>query len=257
MALSRILSGAKKVLSFNDTLLADFANQHYGYGNFKGDFWFVGMEEGGGDSFQDIERRLQTWAKRGKLEVDDVAEYHIDLGITSLFRERPRIQTTWGGLIRILMAARGQTPTTDAIREYQRDSLGRAAGETCLLELLPLPSPSTSHWLYRDYSKLPFLADRQAYRQALLSKRMAHLRERIRQHQPRVVVFYGYVYQQNWRDIAGADFTQSAGQDFYLADCGSQVFVIMKHPAATGLRNDYFHRVGRAIASELETPGRR
>lgn len=182
------------VSTFDDALLEDFANQHYGFGNFQGGFWFVGMEEGGGESFEDIERRLQTWRKRGRLELDDVAEYHMEMGITYLFRERPRIQTTWGGLIRILLAARGETPTTDTIREYQRDRLGRATGETCLLELLPLPSPSTKHWLYGAHSKLPYLADRQAYRRALLTKRMAHLQGRIRQHQPKVVLFYGYVY---------------------------------------------------------------
>lgn len=241
--------------SFDDGLLEDFTNQHYGYGDFQGDFWFVGMEEGGGDSFEDIERRLHTWRKRGGLELDDVAEYHKEMGITHLFRERPRIQTTWGGLIRILMAAKGRTPSTDDIRQYQRDFLGRATGETCLLELLPLPSPSTRHWLYAEHSQLTYLADRDAYRAAFLEQRSTHLRERIRQYRPEVVVFYGYVYQQYWRDIACVEFLPSAEKDFYIGSSSRQVFVVTKHPATTGLRNDYFHRVGSALASQL-TDGR-
>lgn len=166
---------------FDDALLSDFARLHYGYGDFRGDFWFVGMEEGGGDSFEDIERRLQTWRKRGGLELDDVAEYHKEMGITHLFRERPRIQTTWGGLIRILMATKGRTPSTDDIREYQRDCLGRTVGETCLLELLPLPSPSTKHWFYGEHSRLPYLVNRDAYREAFIRRRIGHLQGRMQQ----------------------------------------------------------------------------
>ena len=46
---------------FDDTLLADFAQTFYGYGDYNGDYWFVGMEEGGGDSFQYIENCIVTW----------------------------------------------------------------------------------------------------------------------------------------------------------------------------------------------------
>ena len=172
------------------------------------------------------------------------------------FKQHSKIQTTWGGLIRILLAVMGHLPTTDQIREYQRDCLGRAAGETCLLELLPLPSPSTSHWLYGDYSQLPYLVDRPAYAQALRSGRIEHLQQRISQYHPKVVLFYGYVYRKFWQEIAKVDFLPAAEKDFYIACSGSNVFVITKHPATTGLRNDYFHRVGTAIASELDLAGR-
>lgn len=39
---------------FNDPLLADFANKFYGYGNYAGDYWFIGMEEDGGNSLVNI-----------------------------------------------------------------------------------------------------------------------------------------------------------------------------------------------------------
>lgn len=240
---------------FDDALLDDFANHHYGFGDYQGDFWFVGMEEGGGNSLEDVELRLKTWRDRGRLELDDVAGYHIDMGITYLFRERPRIQTTWRGLIRILLAAKGHSPATDQVRECQRDCLGRPGGETCLLELLPLPSPSTRLWLYGEFSQLPYLVDRKTYQQALFSRRIEHLQQRNRQYRPKVVLFYGYAYQQYWREIASVDFLPAAEGDFQIACSGSQVFVMTKHPATTGLRNDYFHRVGRAIAAELGAAG--
>jgi hypothetical protein len=54
--------------------LDDFAHRFYGYGNYGGPFWFVGMEEGGGDSSEEIARRLSAWAARGRCELEDAAE---------------------------------------------------------------------------------------------------------------------------------------------------------------------------------------
>lgn len=36
---------------FDDQLLGEFVHNFYGYGSYGGQFWFIGMEEGGGDSF--------------------------------------------------------------------------------------------------------------------------------------------------------------------------------------------------------------
>ncbi|MEA3335851.1 MAG: hypothetical protein U9R25_08055 [Chloroflexota bacterium] len=129
---------------FDDQLLDEFAHQFYGYGNYSGQYWFVGMEEGGGNSFEKVNRRLNTWAHRGKRELEDVAGYHQAIGITDLFSEKPKIQRTWGKLIRIVLSSQGITPTTERVRAYQRAVLGRPNGETCLVELFSLPSPLTT-----------------------------------------------------------------------------------------------------------------
>lgn len=236
---------------FDSVILEDFMNRFYGYGSYQGDYWLVGMEEGGGNSFADVERRLNTWKERGKRELEDVAEYHIDLGVTSLFCERPKIQSTWGKLIRILLAIKGYSPTVDQIRQYQRDWLGRITGETCLLELLPLPSPSTGHWTYGEHSQLPYLADRATYRRTLLDGRIKHLQQRIKQYRSKVVLFYSFSYCEYWQAVAGVDFLPAEGGAFYVGHNDLTVFVITKHPAATGLSNDYWHGIGRAIAAQL------
>jgi len=237
----------KIVRNFDDALLQDFMDRFYGYGNYQGSYWLVGMEEGGGNSFEDIERRLETWRKRGRREIEALAEYHVEMGITALFRKRPKIQATWGKLIRVILAAQGQLPTTNQVRAYQRDRLGRLAGDTCLLELLPLPSPSTGHWLYADHSQLPYLASRTKYQEALLSKRISHLQQRIRQHRPKIILCYSYGYQAYWREIAGIDFSPAVDGQFYVAHGGSTLFIITKHPATPGLSNSYFHQLGNAI----------
>jgi len=236
---------------FDDILLEDFMNRFYGYGNYQGDYWLIGMEEGGGSSFDDIEKRLATWKKRGRQELEDLAEYHIEMGITSLFRKRPKIQNTWGKLIRIIFASTGQIPTTNQVRDYQRDNLGRVNGNTCLVELLPLPSPSTGHWLYGKYSQLPFLENRAKYKESLLAKRISHLQKQINQFQPKAVIFYSFTYREYWQQIAQVDFSPDSNGDFFVGNSGRQEFLIIKHPATIGLRNDYFHRAGNYIESKL------
>lgn len=236
---------------FDSVILEDFMNRFYGYGSYQGDYWLVGMEEGGGNSFADVERRLNIWKERGRRELEDVAEYHIDLGVTSLFSERPKIQRTWGKLIRIILTINGYVPTTEQIREYQHDGLGRITGDNCLLELLPLPSPSTRDWLYSEYSRLPYLANRTLYREALLDKRINHLQHRIKKYQPKIVLFYSFTYQEQWQEITNVDFLPVESGDFSMAKSGSQIFVMTKHPATKGLDNEYWHRVGHAIAAQL------
>ena len=113
---------------FDDLLLDEFAHSFYGYGNYGGQFWFIGMEEGGGDSFAEVAKRLEAWALRGRREIDDVAEYLAAIGITHLHNDHPKLQSTWSGLIRILLSSNGETPTTEQVREYQRTSLDDRLG---------------------------------------------------------------------------------------------------------------------------------
>jgi len=236
-------------VQLDDQLLDEFVHNFYGYGSYSGQFWFIGMEEGGGDSLSEVTKRLETWANRGKRETDDVAEYLRDIGITYLHNGHPELQTTWSGLIRIMLSYQGQEPTTEQIREYQRTSLGRLTGNTYLGELFPLPSPSLGHWLYAEHSTLPYLASRKVYRQTCLAFRSAHFRKRIIQHRPAVVVFYGLSYRKYWQAIAGVDLLPEL-DGVYAGRDDATLFVVTQHPAARGVTNEYFHQVGRLIRDE-------
>jgi hypothetical protein len=235
---------------FDDRLLDEFAHRFYGYGNYGGQIWFIGMEEGGGNSFTEITRRLDAWALRGRREVDDLAGYHAAIGITYLFNERPKLQPTWNPLIRIVLTAKGQPCDRESVREYQKRELGRMDGETCLVELLPLPSPGTNAWLYRDHSSLPYLADRQAYRECLAGLRVAHLQDKLSHYQPKAVVLYGLQYQVYWKQIAGVQTWQGSPEGIAHATRHQTLFVMAKHPVATGVTNEYFHQIGRLIAGQ-------
>ena len=79
---------------FNDQLLNEFVENFYGYGDYNGQFWFIGMEEGGGNSFSEIDNRLNAWTLRGKHELEDLAQYHAEIGLTDWFNDNPKLQST-------------------------------------------------------------------------------------------------------------------------------------------------------------------
>ncbi|WP_066376885.1 hypothetical protein [Anabaena sp. CA = ATCC 33047] len=238
----------------NDDLFRERIEKFYGYGNYQGKCWFIGMEEAGGDC-RDINLRIKIWEDRGKKEIDDVAEYHIDMGWAAGFKPGAAIQPTWKGLIRILLSAEGrENITVEDVRKYQISELGRKDKDTCLLELLPLPSPSLNDWIYGKHSKLPFLSDRQTYENYCLEKRIKDISQKIIKHQPKVVVFYGKLYEYSWRKITkiitDIEFLQTS-EGFLIARNSPTVFVIAKHPVAFGATNEYFHNIGRAIAAKI------
>src|SRR6266496_6574065 len=136
---------------FDTQILTEYIETFYGYGTYAAPFWFIGMEEGGDKTPEANAARLDSWFLRGRLEIADLYKYHHDITAPRFFTAHPPVQSTWGKLIRILLAAKGRQPiVADDLRFYQRDYLGRSTGDTCLLELLPLPSPSTGQGMYGD-----------------------------------------------------------------------------------------------------------
>ena len=232
----------------DDELLNAFVNCFYGYGDFHAPYWFVGMEEGGGETPEDIASRLQTWHFRGQRELEDVAEYHAAIGINKYFDTRGVLQTTWNKLIRVLLTAEGTEPSTELVREYQKYKLGRPGGKSCLTELLPLPSPGVDRWLhYAQLSRLPFLATRQAYTEHIQPKRVARLRHKIAEHKPRAVVFYGMQYLPSWETIAGISLNVMSTPGVRSGVVDGTTFLAIRHPAATGVTNAYYHAIGAMI----------
>src|SRR5437762_88177 len=87
------------MMQFDDAQLLQYIDRFYGYGNYSGRHWLVGMEEGGGNSPAEIASRLNTWQKRGKPELDDVLGFHQETGLDRWFRPNPPLQPTWAKLI--------------------------------------------------------------------------------------------------------------------------------------------------------------
>jgi hypothetical protein len=234
---------------FDDDLLDAFMDSFYGSGHYTAPYWFVGMEEGGHGTFREVAGRLAAWHAGGRRELHELGDAN-----APWFGPRATLQRTWAKLIHTVLSAEGQPVDREAVREYQRTRLGRRAGFDCLLELLPLPSPSTGEWLYSRYSGLPHLVSRDAYREYWAERRANHIRERIAQHQPRAVVFYSVnpTYQHWWKRIAALPFAPPR-DGLQVAQSSSTLFIITRHPR--GQRNAHFDAIGRLIAAEIQRAG--
>jgi hypothetical protein len=232
--------------SLSDQIEA-FIYEFYGYGNPAGRYWLIGMEEGGGESLEEVEMRLQVWRALGEPKTADLAEFHRRLGIPQHFQDPVALQHTWAHWIRLVLAASGKSSKGDQVKVYQRDSLGRAAGETCLLELLPLPSPNTGAWYYRDWFDLSYLASRRLYKKTCLPMRLEGIRRMIAQHRPNMVICYGMSYRRWFEQIAGEPFKDNITGGFAWVEKAGSCYLLTKHPAARRVSSEYFERAGEFI----------
>lgn len=246
-------------MKLDDVLLAQYMDSFFGYGNLKARLWFVGMEEGGGSSVDEVRSRLTAWDRRGRPRVEDVADFHRAIGQHRWFEPGAPTQSTWRQLIRATLLSKGKAATLDATRNYQVQDFARLNGEVASLELLPLPSASTrdTDWRYGEWSALEALASREAYSQHCLPRRIESLRTLIAQERPRAVVFYGATYLRHWEAIAGVDFGTGAfpragsarGTDYFL----------VPHPTAGPSHanakrpQECFEDVGIALQSVVDT----
>ncbi|MBN1883377.1 MAG: hypothetical protein JW885_14515 [Deltaproteobacteria bacterium] len=236
----------------DDILLARFIESFYGYGNYNSKFWFVGMEEGGGNSESEIQKRLNVWKTRGYAELEDVKEYHLELGIDRFFNDKPVLEKTWDKIILIILGIEGGSPSIENRKKYQKNVLGTKTGESCLIELLPLPSPGIGKWVYHSISRLPYLENRETYRDFVKKSRIQNIRRRISEYTPRCVVFYGATYKLHWITITnGMTFHPHDMLDFEMAENDDTLFLMIKHPVAAGVTNDYFYDIGRCIKERI------
>lgn len=237
----------------DDILLAQYMDSFFGYGNTKARLWFVGMEEGGGGTVEEVAARLSAWDQRGRPMVDDVAGFHQSIGQQHWFEPGAPTQSTWRQLIRATLLANEVPVNLEAIREYQVQRFARFDGDVASLELLPLPSTSTrpEHWMYAGWSRLEALTSRDSYQQHCLPQRIAHLRELISRERPSAVVFYGVTYQAHWEAISGARF--GTGEFPRTQAIDGTRFYVVPHPTAGPSRSqsmrpqECFEAVGLAL----------
>ena len=253
----------------DSNLLNDFMNGYFGHGELSADYWFIGMESGGGRSEREVADRLRSWDDLGRQLVVDNLKFHKAVNneqgepLNYLFEGRVKIQRTWAGLIRILLAAQGQIDlSASAVRAVQSSSWGREGSDNCLLELLPLPSPNVKTWHYDQWSDLPQLRSREIYRDALINDHADKLRQLIKKYHPRCVVFYSTTYMAHWSQIAGIDLKKVKPESICLSKKGKSLqarfysngktlFVVIYHTTHRGLSTEYFAKVGRIIQQRM------
>ena len=224
-----------------DRLLA-YCHNFFGYGNPRAPFWFVGLEEGGGNSVNETIGRVNAWEEQGRPVLADLLEFHRSIGVEKWFGPDAVRQKTWGMLVRSVLLANGIQATANTVLHYQAEKLARRKGETALLELMPLPSRRTSDWIYSKIG-IQSLESRKEYIAALQQERIRSLTDLIVAEAPASVVFYGG--RRAWPGLLGV--VPAYGEDFDVAAQGKSRLIFTNHPTAFGARNSQFDSVGRAM----------
>jgi hypothetical protein len=256
-----------------EQIILNYIDTFLGYGDPNNPVWFIGMEEGGGNDLNQLLLRFRIWNQRGAHETEDLVHFANEIGITRWFGpERVRLQPTWRRLIRIWLRAYGVEANNEEIRIVQANCLGRDAvplpepctrPSPCLFELMPLPAQAIDEWPYQAlaqlYPQLQFLYDRNdenTYADCVAPKRTELLRQRIHNSRSlKIVCFYGMDYLNAWQDIAGVQFNCQQLRDLNGNNLGNYCaeqrngthFIVSLHPAAIGVRNDYFNALGQII----------
>jgi hypothetical protein len=233
-------------------LLTEYMAAFYGYGSYGAKVWLVGMEEGGGTSIDEITARLASWVAGGKKELDDVREFHQRTGVYELykwFEPSPRIQSTWGKIIKVLLYSQGVAVSSAAVRHFQGNNLGRSAGDWCILELLPLPSPGKKDWFYNKWTGLSQLMSRRTYETAWKTRRATHIRQRIQEHGPRLVLFYGGGDGKVWEGVINEELRATSIPNLHLAKIDQTVCAFTKLPQA--IADWELQKVGTTLARHL------
>lgn len=237
-------------IQIDNLLVNEFIYKFYGFGDIRAKFWFIGMEEGGGSTKEEFENRIGAWVRLGKKTLVDVAKYHEIIGVNRFFVEPVKLQSTWNKLIRIYLSSQGLQITTEDVRQYQKNHLGRRDQNTSLLELLPLASPSVNQWRYSSWTDHPLLKSRDNYREIILPSRIKNLRWLIEENNPSVVVFYGQSNEEYWEKVVSAPLKFDRNMDIKYLSRKDTLYVSIKHPVYKGLTNEYFHQIGRWITSQ-------
>jgi hypothetical protein len=228
----------------------------FGYGRWSAPIWFIGIEEAGGRSELELEKRLAVWSALGENELEDAPTFYPASGNQGWHGERGSIQATWKQLIRMLLLARGGSDDDRDILDYQRLHLGAATGDTCVVELLPLPSPDTTTWNYGIWSDIPHLNTRQSYLAEIFVPRAAALKKRCIFYRPSVVIFYGLELADGtsllpaWSRIAGGWFDQAIERKKILLTRRNEhtTFFVTRHPVSES--QEYFQEISSFLREE-------
>lgn len=239
-------------MRLDDTLLQQYMTRFCGYGDYGTDYWLVGLEEGSVGTMDEIASRLSAWQGQGKPELADMVRFHLQARIgLCYFGMRPKIQSTWGRLVHILLALRGSSATRDQVRRFQATELGRVGGTNAVIELFPLPAVSVNHWSYADWSSLSYLCDRRSYYEQVGPARVRQLATRMQEHRPKLVLCYGLQRRAWWEQVAGKPFTPGRVSGLELATAGPTLIALIPHPTVHGISNLWLEAVGATIRTAL------
>ena len=211
-----------------------------GYGNLSGPFWFIGMEEGGKNEWDELVGRADHWG-----EVEDLSEGPRPWAPRHDLRKLTT--STWMTMCRIVGRLRGQADwaETETVRCYQSQHLGRLGGETFLTEVLPLPKKSTADWPYAT-----LYATKEKYEAAVLPKRTSMLRRMFDDHKPAYVFCYGKgFWAQHKKIFEGATFEPILEGEAEMATFDGSTITLTRFfdPSFAGVNVEFIDRLCEVV----------
>lgn len=221
----------------------------FGYGHWSAPYWFVGKEQGGGED-EDHVGWERVWHDLGEQELIDCRKHHQKMGRHGNFRwhgQNAGIQNTWGSLIRLLLSFKNPTsiPGEDAIRDYQKTRWGAHDGETVVAEIAGVRAKGAGH--------------SNPWRDKYLMERIQVYRDRLNEHSPVFVLFYGNVEVEDreaYKMIVVEPFSELPGLVVFRKDgrvtpfaqyawANSVLALHVTHPTAPGAnRKDLWVELG-------------
>lgn len=241
-------------------LLKNYIENFYGYGNLESDYWFIGKEEAGGETHQEINSRLETWKNMKGKKVVDTYDFHKKVtnenGKTFEFLFENKVQKTWLGLIKLIFSLEDKNWNGSDIKKFRTERLGRTFSNNCLLEMFPLPSPKANEFNYSEWTDY---RNRENYKNAIRNLRINNIKELIKENQPRFVTFYSTdkEYCSYWSQISEIDFDKIQANIFKerkrntlrvkIAKNGSTTYAIVNHPTSVGVPDEYYKTIGKQI----------
>ena len=231
--------------------ISNYAQTKLGYGNPKGDFWFIGPEEGG--SAASMQNRMKIWNELGSEEhFHDLKNFHLIFknGTERFFEGKVKLQKTWNGLIEVLFGIQGKENALETKKEYQSSQLGSTNGETLLAELFPFASKSLndSEWMEL------FSESKKDYWDKYASQRIQLIAVQIEIYKPKFVVFYSVAFSSYWEQIinqvGGKKIIQnSSDTNVSIFRSTDTTFAIIAHPVAFSMNGDIKRKIGQTLAN--------
>jgi hypothetical protein len=233
-------------------LIQERIKNFWGYGNLDSDIWFVGMEEGHNKDNSLIERLKST---SGSQIFDIYDDMKYDKGHMHFFKENAPTQKTYRPLIYIrLFLQTGKEPTLEEIREYQIKKFGRKISDHAVLELMPLPSKSIlkKDWLYGN-TEILGLSSRKEYLSTYVPQRVLKLKELIKKHKPKLVLFYSKMYLDYWQQVADIPLEEVIKNKLYIAKNHDTIYAVVPHATSFGMFKSDWKKISEKLATSFSS----
>lgn len=193
----------------DEQALKYWIDNFYGYGSWGAGIWFVGYEEGGGDTPEEVAEKINyfhnTHISNPQPTLCNIRELykHVTFPIdgpkadlfTNLYQYRFGKNATQHGSWKNLIAFAHsfQNRKLPNLLNYQKNVFAQSPGNNeALLRLYPLPAHNHA-WYYSwlDMPNLGFLKSRVAYQEHVYLNRMNRILQNISEHGPELVLMYG------------------------------------------------------------------